>query len=66
VLERACLVDDVGPILTVLVAVAHQAREDRVAVDLVTDQDAAEVVTGPGVELEEKSAKVAFRFRESA
>jgi hypothetical protein len=38
-------VDDVGPILTVLLAVAHQARGDRVVVGLVTDQDVAEVRT---------------------
>jgi hypothetical protein len=38
-------VDDLGSILTVLVAVAHPARGDRVAVGLVTDQDVAEVRT---------------------
>jgi hypothetical protein len=36
-------VDDVRPVLTVLVAVAHQAGGDRVAIRLVTDQDVAEV-----------------------
>jgi hypothetical protein len=34
-------VDDVGPGLTVLVAVAHQAGGDRVAVGLVVDQNVA-------------------------
>jgi hypothetical protein len=38
-------VDDVGSNLAVLVAVAHQARGDRVAIGLVTDQDVAEVRT---------------------
>ena len=40
-------VDDVRPVLTVLVAVSHQAGGDRVAVDLVEDQDATEVVAAP-------------------
>jgi hypothetical protein len=43
-------VDDVRPALTVLVAVAHQAGGDRVAVGLVTDQDAAEVFPSRGGE----------------
>jgi hypothetical protein len=44
-------IDDVGPVLPVLVAVAHQVRGDRVTVGLVADQDAAEVVRafGPSV-----------------
>jgi hypothetical protein len=37
-------VDDVSPILPVLVALAHQAGGDRVTVGLVADQDAPEVV----------------------
>jgi hypothetical protein len=36
-------VDDVGPVVAVLVAVAEQLRGDRGALGLVTDQDAAEV-----------------------
>jgi hypothetical protein len=43
-------VDDVHPVLTVPVAVAHQGRRDRVAVGLVVDQGAAEVVAGEWVE----------------
>jgi hypothetical protein len=35
-------VDDVGPVVASLVAVAHQARGDRVPVGLVMDQDPAE------------------------
>jgi hypothetical protein len=38
-------VDDVGPVLTVLIAVAHQAGGDRVAVRLIADQDTAQVFT---------------------
>src|SRR5206468_933789 len=34
-------IDDVGPALTVLVSIAHQAGGDRVAVGLVPDQDVA-------------------------
>ena len=37
-------VDDVGPALVVLVAVAHEARRDSVAVSLVVDQDEADLV----------------------
>jgi hypothetical protein len=43
-------VDDVGLVLPVLVAVAHQAGRDRVAVGPVADQDAAEVLAGLGIE----------------
>ena len=35
--------DDVGPVLAVLVAVAHQPRGEQVTVGLVADQDVAEV-----------------------
>ena len=37
-------VDHVGPALPFLVLVAHQLHRDRVAVGVVADQDAAEVV----------------------
>jgi hypothetical protein len=40
----------VGPVLTILVAVAHQTSGDRVAGGLVVDQDAAESVAGLRVE----------------
>ena len=43
-------VDDVGPVLAVLVAVAHQAGRDCVAVSVVVDQDASKVVAGLWVE----------------
>jgi len=39
-------VDDVGPVLADPVAVAHQARGGRVAVEVVADQDLAKVVAG--------------------
>jgi hypothetical protein len=39
-------IDDVGPAVASLVAVAEQPRGDRVGVGLVVDQDAAEVVSG--------------------
>ena len=41
-------VDDVGPIVSVLVAVAKQLRGDRVTVGLVVDQNVAEGVAGRG------------------
>jgi hypothetical protein len=41
-------VDDVGPIIAVLVAVAEKVRGDRVTVSLVADQDPAERVAGRG------------------
>ena len=41
-------VDDVGPVMTGLVAVAHQFRRDRVAVGLVVDQDSAERIASLG------------------
>ena len=44
---------NVGPVLPVLVAVAHQAGGDRVPVGLVTDQDAAEMVASFRVERSE-------------
>ena len=43
-------VDDVDPLVASPVAETHQLRSDRVAVGLVVDQDAAEVVTGLRVE----------------
>ena len=46
------------PVLTVLVAVTHQAGGDRVAVGLVADQDAAQVIASTRVEGLAKSAKV--------
>jgi hypothetical protein len=35
----------VRPVIAGLVAVAHQARSDRIAVGLVSDQDPSEIVT---------------------
>ena len=43
-------VDDDGPVVAPLVAVAEQLRGDRVTVVLVVDQDAAEGVAGESVE----------------
>jgi len=51
-------VEDVGPVVTVLVAVTHQAGGDRVAVGLVVDQHVSEVVAGPQVEGFEEGAEV--------
>jgi hypothetical protein len=48
-------VDDVGPVVTALVTVSHQARGDRVALGLVADQDPAERVACLEVELFEDS-----------
>jgi hypothetical protein len=42
-------VDDVGPVVATLVAVAEQVRGDCVTVGLVVDQDAAEGVAGEWV-----------------
>jgi hypothetical protein len=39
-------VDDVGPVVASLVAVAEQLRGDRIAVGLVVDQNATEVIAG--------------------
>jgi hypothetical protein len=50
-------VDDVGPVVPVLIAVAEQLRGDRVTVGLVADQDAAEVVAKDGIELPQKDPK---------
>jgi hypothetical protein len=36
-------IDDVGPVLPVLVAIAHHVHGDRVAVGIVADQSAADV-----------------------
>jgi hypothetical protein len=41
-------VDDVGPVVAALIAVADQARSDRVAVGLVVDQDSAERIASLG------------------
>src|SRR6266550_8001796 len=50
--------DDVGPVVASLVAVAHQSGGDRVAVGLVADQHATEVVPGFRVERREKSTEL--------
>jgi hypothetical protein len=51
-------VDDVGPVVAVLVAVTHQARGDRVTVGLVVDQNAVEVVASRRAQSQDKSAEV--------
>ncbi len=51
-------VDDVGPVVTSLVTVAEQSRGDRVGVGPVSDQHAAEVVAGLGVEGREQAAEI--------
>ncbi|HEX2422448.1 MAG TPA: hypothetical protein VHN56_04765 [Actinomycetota bacterium] len=51
-------VDDVGPVVTSLVAVAEQLRGDRVTVGLVADQDTAEIIAGEWVEGLEQDAEV--------
>jgi hypothetical protein len=51
-------VDDVGPVLTVLVAVVHQTRGDLIAVGLVADQDVAEVLASCRREHLQQRAKV--------
>jgi len=51
-------VDDVGPVVTPSVAVAKQLRGDRVAVGLVMDKDAAEVVAGLRRESREQGTEV--------
>ncbi len=55
--------DDVYPILPVLVAAAHQAERDSVAVGLVVDQDATEVVASLRVERLKDRAEVVTRLR---
>jgi hypothetical protein len=50
-------VDDVGPVVAVLVAVAEQLRGNRVTVVLVVDQDATEGVAGEWVERFEEGAE---------
>src|SRR5205823_23453 len=52
-------VDDVGPVVALAIAVAHQAGRNRVAVGLVADQDATEIVASLRVEDSEQSAEVA-------
>jgi hypothetical protein len=52
---------NVGPVVTVPIAAANQLRGDRVAVGLVVDQHASEVVTGLGVESFEDCAQVVVR-----
>jgi hypothetical protein len=49
-------VDDIGPVLPVLVAVAHQAGRDCVAVRLVTDQHISEVLAGRRIARQEQIA----------
>ena len=51
-------VDDVGPVVSSLVAVAHQLGGDRVAVGLVVDQNAAKGIAGVRVERLEEVAEV--------
>ena len=51
-------VDDVRPVLAVLVAVAHQLGGGRVTVGLVVDQNAAEGVAGEWVEPFEDRSEV--------
>src|SRR5436190_16407696 len=58
-------VDDVGPVVASLVAVAHQARGDRVAVGLIADQDAAEVVASLRIWGREERTEVGIRHDES-
>jgi hypothetical protein len=43
-------IDDVGPVVAVLVVVTNQVRCDRVTISLVADQDTAERVAGERVE----------------
>ena len=52
-------VDDVGPVVASLVAIAEQLRGDLIAVGLVADQDAAEAVAAFGL-------SVRIRARSSA
>jgi hypothetical protein len=49
-------VGDARPVLTVLIAVAHQTRGDRVAVAVVADQEAAAVITTFGFRVSRMSA----------
>jgi hypothetical protein len=51
-------VDDVGPVLPVLIAASHQVRGDRVTVRLAADQDAADVVASRRREGKEEVAEV--------
>jgi hypothetical protein len=51
-------VDDVRPTLPVLVAVAHQAGRNRVAVGPVADQDIAEVVASARTECSKEVVKL--------
>jgi hypothetical protein len=55
-------VDDVYPIVASFVAVAHQAGGDRVAISLVPNQDAPEIVGSLRVERLEEAAEVAVPF----
>jgi hypothetical protein len=55
----------VGPVLAVLVAVAHEDRASRVPNVEVANQDASEVVASLRVELLEKFAEVAISTQRS-
>jgi hypothetical protein len=56
-------VDDVGPVVDSFVTVAEQLRSDRVAVGLVADQDATEVVASLRVERLKDRAEIVTRLR---
>jgi hypothetical protein len=55
----------IGPVLAVLVAIAHQAGGDRVPVGLVADQDATEVLASFRVERLEDGPETYIRHDES-
>ena len=57
---------NVGPVLAVLIAVAHQARSDRIAVGVAADQDAAEIVASLRVEFLEKGAEIVIHRGETS
>src|SRR5438132_4584940 len=51
-------VDDVGPVVAPLVAVAHQLGGDRVAVGLVADENVAEVIAEGRAQSHQERAEV--------